>query len=62
MWRFETDFILGLGSPLVEREAVSLGREAWTVTEWVAGCLVFMTGDGPVSESGDTGQGQSTVL
>lgn len=47
---------------MVEWEAVSLGREAWMVTEWVAGCLVFMTGDGPVSESGDTGEGQSTVL
>lgn len=47
---------------MVEREAVSLGREAWMVTEWVSGCLVFMKGDGSVSESGDTGQGQSTVL
>lgn len=62
MWRFETDLILGLGIPLVEREEVSLGREAWLVTEWVAGCLVFMKGDGPMSESGDTGQDQSTVL
>lgn len=42
------------------REVVVLGREAWMVTVWAAGYLVLMKGDG--SESGDTGQGQTTVV
>lgn len=60
MWRFGTDPILGLGVPLIVREVVLLGREAWIVTVWVPGYLVLMKGDG--SESGDAGQGQTTVV